>query len=119
MSWDAGPCGAPRMRMRPAVNFRPLAGGQDMRPLSYRGAPLIAFPTPPIPFLSPLPTQSFEYTDDDEPEADDTEVALENAYYNAKGLRETDLGEAEAAFEEVLRMEAEEIASGGDGDGDG
>ena len=74
---------------------------------------------PPIPFLSPLPTQSFEYTDDDEPEADDTEVALENAYYNAKGLRETDLGEAEAAFEEVLRMEAEEIASGGDGDGDG
>ena len=56
-----------------------------MRPLSYRGAPLIAFPTPPIPFLSPLPTQSFEYTDDDEPEADDTEmltawVPLTNAF---------------------------------------
>ena len=31
---------------------------------------------------------NFEYTDEEE-EQDDAEVALENAYYNAKGLRET------------------------------
>ena len=51
----------------------------------------------------------FEYTDDEE-QADDAEVALENAYYNAKGLRETDLAEAIEAFEQVIVQEQEELA---------
>eukprot|EP00980_Cylindrotheca_fusiformis_P009147 scaffold1992_cov113-Cylindrotheca_fusiformis.AAC.12 len=54
----------------------------------------------------------FEYTDEEE-EQDDTEVALENSYYNSKGLRETDLGEAAAAFEQVILQESEELASKG------
>ena len=51
----------------------------------------------------------FEYTDDEE-QADDAEVALENAYYNAKGLRETDLAAALEAFEQVIVQEHEELA---------
>jgi COP9 signalosome complex subunit 2 len=54
----------------------------------------------------------FEYTDEEE-EQDDTEVALENAYYNSKGLRETDLNEAAEAFERVILQENEELASNG------
>jgi len=50
---------------------------------------------------------NFEYTDEEE-EADDAEVALENAYYNAKGLRETSLEEASEAFEEVIQKEKQE-----------
>jgi COP9 signalosome complex subunit 2 len=53
---------------------------------------------------------NFEYTDEEE-EADDGEVALENAYYNAKGLRETDLDEAAEAFEQVILQEGQEVAS--------
>jgi COP9 signalosome complex subunit 2 len=48
----------------------------------------------------------FEYTDEEEAQ-DDAEVALENAYYNAKGLRESDLSEAAAAFEDVITQEME------------
>lgn len=50
---------------------------------------------------------NFEYTDEEE-EADDAQVALENAYYNAKGLRETSLEEAAEAFEEVISSEKQE-----------
>ncbi len=50
---------------------------------------------------------NFEYTDEEE-EADDAEVALENAYYNAKGLREDSLEEAVQAFEEVITSEKKE-----------
>jgi len=52
----------------------------------------------------------FEYTDDEE-QANDSEVALENAYYNSKGLRETDLQEAANEFEKVIMQEREELAS--------
>lgn len=49
---------------------------------------------------------AFEYSDEEE-EADDGEIQLENEYYNAKGLRETDLGEAAAAFEKVIELDRE------------
>jgi len=52
----------------------------------------------------------FQYTDEEE-EPEDGEVALENAYYNAKGLRETDLQEAADAFEQVIVQEMEELAN--------
>ena len=50
--------------------------------------------------------EQFEYTDEEEEQNDD-EVALENSYYNAKGLRETDLNEAADAFEQVITQENE------------
>jgi len=56
----------------------------------------------------------FEYTDDEE-QANDSEVALENAYYNSKGLRETDLQEAADEFEKVIIQEREELASKNEG----
>ena len=46
----------------------------------------------------------FEYTDEED-EQDDAQVALENAYYNAKGLRETSAAEAASAFEQVIEQE--------------
>lgn len=46
----------------------------------------------------------FEYTDEEE-EQDDGQVALENSYYNAKGMRETDTNEAIRAFEDVITQE--------------
>ena len=62
--------------------------------------------------------ESFEYTDDDEEDnQDDFEITIENAYYNAKGLKETDTGEAEEAFLGVIATEQEEMAkqaAGGD-----
>lgn len=58
--------------------------------------------------------EGFQYTDEEE-EANDGEVALENAYYNAKGIRDTDLQEAAEAFEQVIVQEVGEIASNGDG----
>jgi COP9 signalosome complex subunit 2 len=54
----------------------------------------------------------FEYTDDEE-DADDGEVALENAYYNSKGLRETDLVAAAASFEQVIELEHAELKKTG------
>lgn len=57
----------------------------------------------------------FEYTDEEE-EHDDAGVALENAYYNAKGLRETDLAEAAEAFEQIIPQEREELAKTNDGE---
>ncbi len=54
---------------------------------------------------------SFVYTDDDEDNAnnDEGEVALENAYYNAKGERDSgELDEARETFESVVRMEVEQ-----------
>lgn len=53
----------------------------------------------------------FEYTDNEE-EQDDVGVALENAYYNAKGLRDTDtssIAEAAEAFEQVIVQEQEQL----------
>ena len=50
---------------------------------------------------------NFEYTDEEE-EADDAQVALENSYYNAKGLRESSLEEASNAFEETIAAEKKE-----------
>lgn len=38
---------------------------------------------------------------------------LENAYYNSKGLRESDLQEAADAFEQVIIQEREELSSSG------
>ncbi|KAL9186533.1 hypothetical protein ACHAXT_005771 [Thalassiosira profunda] len=51
--------------------------------------------------------QSFEYTDDEEGGGQqDGEIALENAYYNAKGERDAgELDEARATFESVVTME--------------
>jgi COP9 signalosome complex subunit 2 len=49
--------------------------------------------------------EQFEYTDDEE-QADDGQVALENQYYNSKSLRD-DPVEAAASFERVIQMEAE------------
>jgi COP9 signalosome complex subunit 2 len=51
----------------------------------------------------------FEYTDDEQ-DQDDAEVALENAYYNSKGLRETNLEHAALAFEQVIRQEQAELS---------
>ena len=53
---------------------------------------------------------NIEYTDEEEvtEEADDAEVALENAYYNAKGLREDSIEDAVQAFEEVITSEKRE-----------
>lgn len=53
--------------------------------------------------------EQFEYTDDEGEDQDDAEVALENAYYNSKGLRETDMDEAAQAFEQVIIQEQEEL----------
>jgi hypothetical protein len=50
---------------------------------------------------------NFEYTDEEE-EADDAKVALENAYYNAKRLREDAIEDAVQAFEEVITSEERE-----------
>ena len=47
---------------------------------------------------------TFEYTDEEE-EQDDGQVALENAYYNAKGLRDSNCQEAIQAFEDLLTKE--------------
>ena len=54
----------------------------------------------------------FQYTDDEE-EQDDVVVALENAYYNAKGLRETSVSEATAALEQVIQQEQEQLQKEG------
>jgi COP9 signalosome complex subunit 2 len=54
----------------------------------------------------------FEYTDDEQ-DQDDAEVALENAYYNSKGLRETNLEHAAQAFEKVIQQEQAELAKQG------
>jgi COP9 signalosome complex subunit 2 len=52
----------------------------------------------------------FEYTDEEEP-ANDAEVALENAYYQSKGLRETDIVAAAASFESVITLEQERLST--------
>jgi len=62
---------------------------------------------------------SFEYTDE-EPEADGIDVVLENAYYNAKGLRDSDMSEAAEAFGKVVTMEHDALlAEKNDNDGGG
>jgi len=66
--------------------------------------------------------ESFDYTDDDEEDnQDDFEIAIENAYYNAKGLKESSMAEAEMAFLGVISTEQAEMAKqeAGDGGGDG
>ncbi len=53
--------------------------------------------------------ENFDYTDEEE-DVDDVDVALENAYYNAKGMRENgEIDEATEAFEKVLQMEADAL----------
>ena len=54
----------------------------------------------------------FQYTDDEE-EQDDVVVALENAYYNAKGLRESSVSEATKALEQVIEQEQEQLQNEG------
>jgi COP9 signalosome complex subunit 2 len=54
----------------------------------------------------------FQYTDEED-EQDDGMVALENAYYNAKGLRETSVSEATAALEQVIAQEQEQLKKEG------
>lgn len=56
--------------------------------------------------------ESFEYTDDeddqnqdDATESDNIEIQLENAYYNAKGQRDTDNNDAFRIFEECIALE--------------
>lgn len=48
--------------------------------------------------------EEFEYTDEEE-EADDSAVALENLYYNAKALRDENAEEARDGFEGVISKE--------------
>jgi COP9 signalosome complex subunit 2 len=55
--------------------------------------------------------EQFEYTDDEE-QADDGQVALENQYYNSKSLRD-DPTEAAASFEKVIQMENDSGQSNG------
>jgi COP9 signalosome complex subunit 2 len=50
----------------------------------------------------------FQYTDEEE-DQDDVVVALENAYYNAKGLRDTSVHEATSALEQVVVQEQEQL----------
>ena len=51
-----------------------------------------------------IPIDTFQ--GDSQPNEDDGEVALENAYYNAKGERDAgEMDEAKATFESVVRME--------------
>ncbi len=54
----------------------------------------------------------FEYTDEEE-EADDGEIKMENDYYNAKGLRDTNVTEAIQAFEKVITADSEQVSSQG------
>lgn len=49
---------------------------------------------------------NFQYTDDEE-EPDSSEIALENAYYNSKALRDSDVSGAEKSFESVVSQESE------------
>ena len=56
---------------------------------------------------------NIEYTDEQEvtdeaDDADDADGALENAYYNSKGLREDSIQDAVQAFEEVITSEKQE-----------
>jgi len=61
--------------------------------------------------------ESFDYTDEEE-EPDDVDVALENAYYNAKQCRDSgEMEEAIDGFEEVVRMETEALSGDNDEDG--
>ena len=47
--------------------------------------------------------ESFVYTDNEEDEEiDDVNVAMENEYYNAKGLKDSDTNEALEKFENVI-----------------
>ncbi|GKY95161.1 hypothetical protein MPSEU_000479600 [Mayamaea pseudoterrestris] len=55
--------------------------------------------------------EQFQYTDDEE-QADDGQVALENQYYNSKGLRDN-VAEAATSFEKVIQMETESGQSNG------
>ena len=56
--------------------------------------------------------EEFEYTDEEE-EQNDGQVALENSYYNAKGLRESDVTAAAASFENVIDLEKTELENSG------
>jgi COP9 signalosome complex subunit 2 len=61
--------------------------------------------------------QEFEYTDDEE-EQDDDKVRLENAYYNAKSLRDASVAEAAEAFEQVIAQASSPPPDGGGAGGE-
>jgi COP9 signalosome complex subunit 2 len=50
-------------------------------------------------------SSDFEFSSDGNEDTDDMEVAIENAYYNAKQLRETSIPAAIEGFEEVVQLE--------------
>lgn len=52
--------------------------------------------------------EEIEYTDEEE-EKSEGAVVLENGYYNAKGLRDTSVAEATAAFEQVITDERDQL----------
>lgn len=56
-------------------------------------------------------SQEFEYTDDEASQENNIQVALENDYYNAKGLKEqqSSLAEVVRAFENVIQKEQEDL----------
>ena len=66
--------------------------------------------------------EGFDYTDDEEEQegCDDAEVNLENEYYNAKGLRDTEddddpassIAEAHTKFESAIAMEINLLGDG-------
>jgi COP9 signalosome complex subunit 2 len=53
-------------------------------------------------------SSDFEFSSDGNEDADDLEVAIENAYYNAKQLRDTSIPAALEAFEEVVQLESQQ-----------
>jgi 26S proteasome regulatory complex component len=58
--------------------------------------------------------EEFEYTDDEhEDKGDDTEISLENTYYNAKQLRDGDeIDNAIQEFERAIQMEKDHLGGG-------
>jgi COP9 signalosome complex subunit 2 len=50
-------------------------------------------------------SSDFEFSSDGNEDTDDIEVAIENAYYNAKQLRDTSIPAAIEGFEEVVQLE--------------
>mmetsp|Transcript_38519 Transcript_38519/g.44890 ORF Transcript_38519/g.44890 Transcript_38519/m.44890 type:complete len:548 (+) Transcript_38519:70-1713(+) len=54
--------------------------------------------------------EEFDFSSDGDNSANDFDVSIENAYYNAKGLRETDVLEAAVELENVVSMELSHAA---------
>ena len=97
-------------RIEQEMNENPMLETQDSDPDS---------PAEPVERENPdAPADSEKemVVDENKDNQDDFEIAIENAYYNAKGLKETDVAEAETAFLGVISMEQAEMAKqAGDG----